>query len=76
MRVRAVVSGEPRGAANDVRWPEGWPAPAQGDLVDLGGQTSANTYLVNRVIWHPHGDSEDPVPFVYVVLVPPARRLH
>lgn len=58
------------GPAGDVMrlaaegWPDGWPVPAAGDLVDL----PAAKLEVIRVVYMPLGDSENREPCIYVVI--------
>lgn len=55
--------------ARELKWPEGWPVPTEGDTVELPGLVAG--LVVRRVVWYPEGDGEDePSPFVYLVIGP------
>lgn len=67
VKVRTTVVGTPK-PAPQVRWPDGWPIPREGDPVEVAqpGDDPLTLY-VRRVVWYPHGDAL-PDPFVYLVL--------
>lgn len=47
-----------------VPWPDGWPPPHEGDVVE----TAHGPLYVRTVVWYPAGNDEGGEPFVYVVL--------
>lgn len=51
----------------EIKWPAGWPIPPEDSQID---HPTAGTLWVRTVIWYPHGDVEDPEPFVYIVVGP------
>lgn len=49
-----------------VEWPEGWPAPREGDTVYLLDRT----LYVRLVVWCPQGSEKLEEPCVYIVVGP------
>jgi hypothetical protein len=63
--VRLVPAGAIPAGATRTGWPEGWPVPRVGELIEDGG----HTYDVVNVTYYPAGApiNDDSAPFVYVV---------
>ena len=54
----------------ELKWPEGWPVPREGDTVHLDGLDDQDPaeLSVRTVVWYPEGEDDDAEPFVYVVI--------
>lgn len=54
----------------DPVWPEGWPLPNKGDVVNIEDQS----LWVRAIEFNPFGDGEDPDPYIYIVLADTPNR--
>ena len=64
---KAEPNAQGHSEREEVVWPEGWPIPREGEIVEAKGPT---LLVVRSVTWYPHRDEEGGEPFVYIVLGP------